>query len=375
MPRLAHLKLRHFRNYSSLEVEFGSGCMILSGQNGAGKSNLLEAIYYLSLLSSFRTRRVKDLFAWDSDLFCLEGQVADERGPAFDRQLAITYSDRRRLRCDQTEIKRASDFINAFLCVAFVPEDIQLVKGAPAERRRFIDILLSQLNAPYLASLINYNQALKSRNVILKNPERYGRDSLRAYDQQLVSHGAHIVHQRWQFMATFANDLTRLSQPLFGPGRMVDISYNCCFVREQMDSIPSVEELAEMFRAALARDQRREEETGSTRFGPHRDDLILMLDQRQASVFASEGQSRLISLALRLASAEILKRQVTDKGLVLLVDDVMGELDRERRQRFIQSLSSADQIFLACTEAPAEIDRRINSVYTVEDGRVDLAGS
>ncbi|MFO7820837.1 MAG: DNA replication and repair protein RecF, partial [Lentisphaeria bacterium] len=222
---LSRLRLRHFRNYSSLDMDFNAGLNLITGLNGQGKTNILEAVQYLSILRSFRTRKTNDLRQWGSSFFFVEGSLAtraDETGPW---KISISYAEGRRLRVDGQVVNKAADFIGRVRCIACVPEDIMIVKGGPAERRRFIDMLLCQYSRQYLGDLVNYKMALKSRNRMLKEPAKYDSHAFAAYDNLLVRYGASVICARQKFIFLFADLLAAEGTELFGGKSEVLLQY------------------------------------------------------------------------------------------------------------------------------------------------------
>jgi DNA replication and repair protein RecF len=372
MAFISHLRLRHFRNYTSFDQPLCPGLTLLTGSNGQGKTSLLEAIHYLSLLRSFRTRKVSDLVHWQSDYFYTEADVSDgiQARPAI--RLSAAYRGRRRLRRNGALITRASEFINSFLCVPFVPEDIDIVKGSPGSRRRFLDIVLSQTSTPYLCHLMDYTAALKSRNVILKETGRYGKSALKAYDCLLAQHGAFLIAARQQFCAAFGALYQQVCERLFDPEAPFTLGYVMSGVRQQ-EYERNQDSLQEKLLQLLEAEQKRDIDNGNTRFGPHRDEIMLQISGKPLAAYGSEGQCRVAALAMRLAGAEHLLTVQDNRGLILLVDDVLGELDSRRRRHFLGELLRAEQVFLACTEVPPELDKTEKRVFAAKDGHLEEA--
>ncbi|MCF7853427.1 MAG: DNA replication and repair protein RecF [Candidatus Pacebacteria bacterium] len=366
---LSRLKLRHFRNYEALDVSFDNGLTVLTGENGQGKSNLLEAIHYLSLLRSFRTRRISDLCHWDRSYFFLEGLLRETPGTSLSRRMSVTYAGERRLKIDGMRIRRASEFINTFLCVAFVPEDIQLIHGPPAERRRFTDIVLSQGKAEYLAQRIQYRVAIKARNTAIRQSAKYGSKTVNAFSHAVAHHGAYITAARKSFIEHFNTLLERRAPQLFSDGHTVRCEYSSNALRHLTGSVSQAaiqETLEELLDKEIKYAKNGDERT--TRAGPHRDDIILYLDDRRVDVFGSEGQARLMSLLMRLASIDILEELSDDRPIVALVDDVLGELDIVRRAAFMKTIATVGQVFLAATEIPEEVKNRTSQVFRITAG-------
>lgn len=369
MGCLSHLKLRNFRNYAELVVDLEPGLSILKGANGEGKTSILEAIYYLSLLRSFRTRSISELQMWGRGYFAAEARLVSGRGPLADETLSVIYGERRRLKINGAPITKASEFINRFLCVAFVPEDIRLVKGSPGRRRRFLDILLSQTTGNYLFHLIKYQAALKARNAVLKEPGRYGKHALAAYDKLLSENGAEVVVHRGVLVDALNETLATRGSQLFGDQRRCSVRYRSNVLRRELQEADT-ETIGADFAKVLMQEMTGDVEAGTTRYGPHRDDISLYLDGKPVGVFGSEGQQRLFSLALRLASVDIMGERCAEDKPLLLVDDVLGELDESRRAAFLSAFRETEQVVLACTRIPDELEGSGNR-FRVSAGTCD----
>jgi len=342
---------------------------LLVGGNGQGKTNLLEAVYFLSLLRSFRTSRIAELCEWGRSSFFVGGRMGSSGGAAGTVGLAVGVGKVRRMRVDGRRIHRASEFIDKFHCVALVPEDIHLIRGPAAERRRFLDILLSQADRRYLHVLGGYKRLLKSRNAMLRNSGRFGLSAIAAFDEQLLRAGAALIGARARLQerlkASVVGEWKGLSE---GPGGELSVEYKS-MLRQGEHCEDSEADMIETYRRMLADTVDQDLKEGWTRVGPHRDDLLIFLDGRKLSAFGSEGQCRRAALALRLASIQFLSRSESVK-VVVLVDDVLGELDLERRMRFGERLSACAQVLLALTEVPDWLPRGPAATYNVGNGAV-----
>jgi len=368
MAVLSRLSVRHFRNLSSVDVCFPAGVTLLSGRNGQGKSNVLEAICYLGLLRSFRTQGIVPLRQWGSDAFSLRG-LFEDRDPAFRFNLHVTQGDRRVLAINGTPLDRASDFINQFICVPLVPEDISLVKGGAAGRRRFLDIVLSQHEPGYLAELQGYRDAVRNRNALLRRRPVQSA-VLKPFEDILVHHGAGLEAQRQRYVGAFNEHLGSLSETLIS-------SHSGCFGAQYIGGGGSVaegtdrEQCQDQLREALERHRQRDEREGHTTVGPHRADLAITLGERSVGNYGSEGECRMAALAMRLASLHLMRQRGTDtRGIVVLVDDVFGELDAERTDRFFSAVTSADQLIVTSTDVPQALSGSLAAHFTVTDGVV-----
>lgn len=367
---LSRLRLKYFRNYRSLDISFDNGVTLLTGTNGQGKTNILEAIHYLSVLRSFRTRKTSELKQWDKPFFFVEGTLSNSIEPRRVRKISISYADARRLRVDRQVVPRASDFIGCFRCVACVPEDIMIVKGSPGNRRRFLDMLLCQHSRRYLTDLMNYQAVLKARNRMLKEPLKYGPRALQAYDKMLAKHGSAVIQARHNFSQYFAQSLEYEGRALFGPGGEAGFCYTPNI--ELPGDGKNARECCEYYTSVLMDNRERDRIRGRTNRGPHVDDYRVTLSGIDLNIFGSEGQCRMMSLALKFSAVDYLKAD--DRiPLIMLVDDVLGELDNERRSRFFRSFEKATQVIVACTEPEPDLIDRATALYQVKNGRIEIS--
>jgi DNA replication and repair protein RecF len=367
---LANLRLRTFRNYPELDVAFSPGPSLLVGRNGQGKSNVLEAVCYLALLRSFRTQSTTVLRQWGADGFSVEGELGATGGDPLDRHsLKIQYGERRLLRFDGNPVDRASDFINQFHCVPLVPEDIDLVRGSARERRRFVDILCSQLHPGYVRHLQDFNEAIRARNAILRGMDGFAPNALAGYDEVVVRHGAELEVLRGKVVSWLGRELANVSERLFVEttgGVGVEYSSFC-------DGAGDVATVIAGYREALAKSRDRDVREGRTCVGPHLANLNIHLAGRPVARYGSEGECRLTAIALRLASLGVIRQDaIGARAVVLLVDDVFGELDTHRRAAFFSCVAEADQTLITATEQPAELPTEGLRVFHVQAGEVTL---
>jgi DNA replication and repair protein RecF len=308
---LAALRLRDFRNYARLDAEFKPGFHLLLGDNAQGKTNILEAIYLLATLRSFRgVGGAQMVRHGQKGYFVGAGMLARAA-----HEIKIYWSPlERKLSLDGQPVRLLGDYLGTLRAVVFCTEDLQLVKGTGRLRRRFMDLLLTQTHAGYLPLLQRYAAALRSRNALLKLPASDPR-ALEGFTRQLVEAGVELMRLRrdlWPRVAPLAREA---GARLAGPGETLELVYQ-----------PSVRA---DFAVELARNRAREQVFRSTLLGPHRDDVQLLLDGKPAAKFASEGQKRSIAIALKLAQAEYLS-SIHGAPPILLIDDIMGELDARR---------------------------------------------
>lgn len=353
MAILSQIRLHDFRNYERLRLSLPAGMTVLLGDNGQGKTSALEAIYFLSLLRSFRTHKVRHLCRWGQSEFTLHGTIQDD---THQQSLAVRHGgESRALRHNGEPVARASDFIRQFFCVAFVPDDLALLQGSGSERRRFLDIQLCQLCPSYLASAQNYAKALKSRNRILRNEHPDPR-AITAFDSVLVPFGQQLIKRRASFAEALGQEVAKLATQMFAKNCELRIRYR-----------PSVK--SEALAEALAQHQERDIQRRQTQVGPHRDELVITLGGKSLSHYGSEGQCRLAALVLKMAAANLLVADESGQPIMLLVDDVIGELDDARREAFFEVLRPASQVCFACTSPEAAESLAPAAVLDVRDGQ------
>jgi DNA replication and repair protein RecF len=353
--RVASLSLQNFRNFERLDLEVPSLGLALIGDNGQGKTNLLEAFYYLSLLRSMRGARDADVVRFGAPGFFIDASISTPEA----HQIAVGFERtgrKKRVRRDGTVIERLSDALGTLPAVMFAPGDVEIVAGGAAARRRFLDIMLALSSRGYLRSLQQYRAALDRRNAALREAARRGPDAssleaISVWEPPLVEHGARLVRARrvWisQVVERFAERTTALGER----GR-AEIRY---IANVDMNA----ESLEGAFADALAARRAGDVRFGVTQSGPHRDDLSLLLDGRELRSFGSAGQQRTAAIALRTLEAETL-RDACGAAPVFLLDDPFAELDERRASRVLTLLGSVGigQTVLAVprdAEIPAEL--------------------
>ena len=335
---LSHLRLRDFRNYARLDADFAPGFHLLLGDNAQGKTNILEAIYLMATLRSFRGVGGAQMIRHGAKGYFVGGNVVGQG----DHEIKIYWSAReRKLALDGQPVKKLADYFGALRTVVFCTEDLQLVKGTARARRRFLDLSLAQTQPSYLPLLQRYMHTVRSRNALLKQSRHGGTDeaALESFSAELIRLGNDIIRARRELVPKFS-PLARLAyRRIAHDAEDLRIEYQ-----------PSVKN---DFAVELAQSRAREKTFRATLVGPHRDDLQLLQNEKSAAQFGSEGQKRTLAIALKMAQAEFLTG-IHGSPPILLIDDVMGELDVKRRSGFLPLLESArrasGQVFMTCTE-------------------------
>ena len=393
---LNQLILRNFRNYIDCEIDFPSRVNLITGGNAQGKTSLLEAIYFLSTAKSHRAYPNDELIRHDESWFYLKGIIASnaENDAANPGEMTLEVSNQlqgqRRFKLNGDIQPRLSQWMGQFKVVFFSPESLALVKGAPADRRRFIDLLICQIDPAYLKQLQDYQLVLKQRNELLKqirgkqaNPEQ-----LEAWDGLLVEHGLFIIQTRARILEQLQVYAEKKHAELTGDGERLELKYQpspqleMSLILDEQSSLEGSCDGAEalgQFGKALDASRRIDILHGTTSVGPHRDNFSLALEtQKQgqtlredAKPYASQGQQRTIALTLKLSELELIRR-ATGKTPIVLLDDVVSELDDRRRAYLLSLLGRLNaQTFITSTQQEVlagEVDDC--AVLTIDSGSV-----
>lgn len=334
MVLLEQLGLSDFRNCESGEFHFSREKVVFTGPNGTGKTNLLESIYFLSILRSFRSNSGRELIRIGTGGFELSARVHSHGYP---ETLRISQQgDRREMFIGGVRVRKSSEFIREFRAVVFVPEDRNIVAGSSSFRRRFFDMLISTLDGGYLSRLVDYNRALAQRNRALKAPAN--RKIAAAFEPELAAAAPVIAEIRRKYAGLVEQEVNGLLKQRGGGDFRIQYRFD-------------YPEMAAEYLELLNRNREKEVLRSCTAMGPQLDEFELFLDGRKLRYYGSTGQTRMISLLLKLAEFNLVRRSASEK-VAVLVDDVTGELDEMNKLRFFETISGADQQFFTFTEFP-----------------------
>ncbi|MCK6542396.1 DNA replication/repair protein RecF [bacterium] len=373
---IRRLRLRDFRNYTDAEIQFAPGLNVITGDNGQGKTSLLEAVYYLCLTKSFKTTEDESAIRFNTSYFDIEGQLArDESSLENDEiRLVVHRAEGKSLLVGKKRQDRFSEHIGRFPAVISAPEDVAIVSGAPGNRRRWLDMALSQLYPVYLKDLLDYRQALKQRNALFA-ATFLRPDLLAVWDRELATVGARIIRRRLEFVRSFAGWAARVYGELAVVSEQASISYkstiaNADTINRWCETLPDDQSIAEAMAKTIAENRDREMMRQTSLIGPHKDELLLLLNDKAIREFGSQGQLKTMALALKLAEFLHMAERRELQPLLLL-DDVFSELDWTRRHNLIRYLENAGQVFLtsADTERDFETKRPIRH-FKVINGSV-----
>lgn len=370
---LKEITLRNFRNYEEMSVPFSDGINVFLGENAQGKTNLMEAIYALSLARSHRTANERDMIQWQKDEAFITG-ILEKRNARYPLELYFTKKGKR-AKINHLEQKRLSQFVGTLNVVLFAPEDLDLVKGSPANRRRFLDMELGQISPVYLHELVQYQRLLKQRNLYLKQLMKgQARDVLylEVLTEQLAIAGANIVLFRKDFVRQLEEWAAPLHRQISQELEELTIGYKTPLsLKEGMEKDGVYLLIMEEYKRVKG----RERELGQTLFGPHRDDLTFRINGRDVQTYGSQGQQRTTVLSLKLAEIECMK-EVLGEYPVLLLDDVLSELDDERQTHLLKTIEKKVQTFLTTTSLDGIKRNKIDepTIFHVSAGKVEREG-
>lgn len=355
------LELNNYRNYKELNMSFEKGTNILYGNNAQGKTNILEAIYVGSTTKSHRGTKDRDIVNFNSDESHIKIMVIKDNIPIrIDMHLKKNKS--KGIAINGIPIKKASELFGMLNVVFFSPEDLNIIKNGPAERRRFIDLELCQLDKIYVHNLVNYNKIVNQRNKLLKDLSfYYDKDlvsTLDVWDLQLADYGAKIITRRSQF-------IDEINELIYGIHRNLTNGKEELVIRYE----PNI--TGNNLYDELVRNREKDMKLKSTSVGPHRDDISFYNKNIDIRKFGSQGQQRTAALSLKLAEIELVKNMIKDTP-ILLLDDVLSELDSNRQRHLLSSLCNV-QTIITCTGLDEFIENRFNidNVYRVVEGTVE----
>ena len=352
------LELDHFRNYDSLSMTFDSGTNILYGDNAQGKTNILEAIYLSATTKSHKGSKDRDIVNFAAEEAHIRTYI-EKDGLENRVDMHLRKNKSKGIAVNGQKIKKAADLLGLLNVVFFSPEDLSIIKNGPAERRRFVDMELCQLDSFYLYNLNNYNKIVNQRNKLLKelyyNPGL--KDTLSIWDSQLLSYGSKIIERRIAFVEQLNDIIYEIHRKLSGNKEELRICYE-----------PDV--TLEEYEQKLQSGQERDIRLKQTSTGPHRDDFSFLAGNIDIRKFGSQGQQRTAALSLKLSEIELVKK-ITRDTPVLLLDDVLSELDSNRQNYLLNSIGDI-QTIITCTGLEEFVNNRfeINRIYRVSNATV-----
>ena len=368
---LEDLELKGFRNYQEANLQFSPGVNVFLGANAQGKTNLLESIYFLGLARSHRTAKDKELIKWDEAFTRVKGLVRTSHN-SYPLEISVSKTGKQ-AKMNHLDQNKLSHYIGNLNIILFAPEDLDLVKGPPATRRRFIDIELGQMNPIYLHQVVEYQRILKQRNQYLKlsnQPKKFDQLYLEILTDQLAQAGSQVIYDRKQF----SKDLEALAQPIQAnisqSKEELKIKYETSV---QDDNLSQKESIYSNLLDLYDQNQDKEFRRQTTVVGPHRDDLAFYVNGHNVQTYGSQGQQRTTSLSVKLAEIDLMKDK-TSEYPVLLLDDVLSELDDNRQTHLLKTIENKVQVFLTTTSLEGVKIELLNQpqIYSVSSGQVTV---
>lgn len=354
------LELKNYRNYESLKIQFDRGTNILLGDNAQGKTNILESLYLCGTTKSHRGSKDRDIIRFGEEeshirLFLMRNNIRHK----IDMHLKKNKSKGAAI--DGLPIRKASELFGIIHFVFFSPEDLNIIKNGPHERRKFMDSELCQINRLYLTQLTNYNKVVQQRNKLLKDLPFSGslKDTLDIWDAQMAAYGCRLIEEREKFISRINQVLREIHKSITGGKEEIELIYEPNVRKEEFEK-----------RLFLDRDRDLRQKMSST--GPHRDDLCVKVNGIDIRKFGSQGQQRSAALSLKLSEIHLVRDVIRDQP-VLLLDDVLSELDSSRQKYLLQSIRDI-QTFITCTGVEEFVQNQfpLDRIFEVKGGSVSV---
>ena len=366
---IKQLHLKNFRNYEQLEVQFENKVNVILGENAQGKTNVMESIYVLALAKSHRTTNDKDLIRWDTEYAKIEGRIQKNHG-SLPMELIVSKKGKK-AKYNHIEQKKLSQYVGNMNVVMFAPEDLNLVKGSPQIRRRFIDMEIGQISPVYLHEVGQLNKILKQRNHYLKQMQikkQTDETMLDILTEQFIQSATKIVRKRFEFLHLLQNRATPIHEGISRELEKLEIRYKPSVeVSEEQD----LSKMINIYENKYNQVKQREIDRGVTLFGPQRDDLLFFVNDRDVQTFGSQGQQRTTALSIKLAEIELIHDEIGEYP-ILLLDDVLSELDHFRQSHLLNTIQGKVQTFVTTTSVEGIDHQTLKeaSTFFVKDGNL-----
>ena len=359
---IKELKLKNFRNYRDLTIGFDRRVNLITGRNAQGKTNLIEALYMSSMGRSFRTGHDNEMILFGEDSAYIKVS-AEKEYTSTKVEILLSENSKKAIKKDGNTVRRTADLLDNIIIVIFSPDDLRIVKDEPEKRRRFMDRELSQIKPAYFDIYMKYRRALTERNTYLKEDD-IKESMLDIWDDGLIRYGALLMKYRNEFIKDMSDISGNIHSSVTNGKESLTLKYV-----PNVQIAGDIKTQEEFIERELAASRERDIRMGTTSKGPHKDDFSFDIDGINVRSFGSQGQQRTSALSLKLAELELIRRD-TGENAVLLLDDVMSELDPERREYLIRSLSD-NQIFITTTDIDDSLMRAYPDakIIKIEDGK------
>ncbi len=383
---LKKLELKNYRNYGSVSLNFDKNTVLILGDNGNGKTNLLESIYYLSTGRSHRTFSQDEIIKWGSDCSIIRALVSSDKSDVKDCliEIEIRRENGIRIRVDEIYCSKKSDFVSILPSIIFSPDDLRIVKSGPLERRNFLDSILERIDKQYSGQRLQYNKILTQRNSLIKSICGESKDvagsTLEAWNENMVKYGAGLIKKRYKLLTDFREEYMSHMNSFF-KGADADLFYVFSWDRQDNTYGTAVREnnyaecdFENIFRSKLKQSLKKDLIYKKTTIGPHRDDFVILLNGRNVRYFGSQGQQRVASISLKLCELGVLRKRFKADP-VFLLDDIFSELDIERKKKLVKIIGSSLQTFVTATNISYfnKLDLEFGNKFLIKDNRIAVS--
>lgn len=354
------LSLENFRNFEALQLSFDAPSVIISGANGQGKTSVLEAVFYLANLRSFRTAKLREMRKLGTEYFRLKCSLSTTK---WHTKLEVENTIARKLKIDDVPVSKASDFTGKIQTVAFLPDDPEIIGGTSLLRRRFFDMFISMMDQNYFTALQLYSGALKERNFLLRSERQFDPQIIRSYHPILAENGALIVQKRYDYAHILMDSMRSIFEVI-----RPEFSHFSVKMRAQKETFS-----AEEFQKKLDERIEQDKERGFTALGPHLDDFDFIANGKNLRIYGSNGQKRIISFALKMAEFDIVSaKEEARKNTIVIVDDATGDLDYKTKTAFFDKIRNAGQLFFAFTDIDNDPLFNRSQIITLANGAAQI---
>lgn len=354
--KIKKLTLKDYRSYSDRCFEFCENVNILVGKNAQGKTNVLEAVFFTILGKSFKTSKEKEVISWNKECGYIKAEF-EKRYREVEIEMFFDKNHKKSVKIDGISVKKIGELLGQVNGVFFSPDELKLIKESPEERRKFMNVVLSQTNKRYFYMLGRYEKVLANRNKLLKESKNISvvKETIDIWDRALCEFAQKIYQERENFIKELSPFALKAHKYLSGGKEDIRIEYKSSF---------SGEDYAEKMMKSLARNLEKDFKLGYTTVGVHRDEIVIFLNDVEVKTFGSQGQQRTVALSLKLAEVEFIKNK-TGEYPILLLDDVFSELDLDRRRKLLK-FTSKTQTLITCTEFNEKIENVSVKMFKIE---------
>jgi len=364
---LRKIKLVNFRNYKTFNINFQKNMNIIVGDNAQGKTNILESIYTLALTKSYRTTNDSNLIRLNQEKFIVTGEIKDNK--IFKKLSLELYKNNKVAKINDNVINKISDYIGNLYVILSSPDDLQMIKGSPSERRNFLNIEISQLSSNYIKKYNEFNKILKMRNDYLKllfTNSLGDYNYLEILTNNLIDREVDIYVERYNFIKKINENLTKIYKNITN----ID---NLKIIYETNVELDSFEPnyIRKVLKEKYQKNQKREIAMGMTLYGPHRDDFMFTIDNNDIKIFGSQGQQKMAFIALKFSEIPIFEEKTGTKPIILL-DDIFSELDKSKKNKLIQYINDDYQVIITSNDTK-DISKKIikdANIYKIKDGKI-----